>query len=645
MADFVAVLKKTLDGLSDASPQMREKVYEKARLTIASKLAAMNPPPPAGVIDRQKRALEDAIAQIEKEFAPAKPKPSDPLAELEDVFASLKNPDPTAMLRDSQRARPASSAPPPAAPVQARPAPAPASIPAAKPVVPAPRPAPPVSPSAAAPQPARPAVSAPAAVTAATSGAAMPAAKAPAVPQDAPRPNPSAASMDELFTDVPDEDMADTDYRQAGRDERPRRGGAGRLVLAAVIVAALAGGAYGAWINRDTLETRAGDLLASLGIGAATPPAEEPSAAPEAPASDVASAPAEQPEGESDQPTAEAATPEQPAGPAAEEPATAPGLQKYTQRLNADGTEVDAGPAGGAPSIGEGTSLAAVTEPPVASMDAPSLVPPAADTSGQPAPAAPAPADQAAAAPADAPAAAADPSAEAPADAVPPADTATAPDAAPAADTAPLADAAAGEAAPASPAPTAGTAQALPVGQRAIFYEERTNVAEASAEPGNIVWSIVQESPGGDLPPEPAIRAEATIPGKDVQLRMTIRRNADRSLPASHIIEMIFLTPQGFEGGGIDNVLRVSLKGSEQEAGSPLLGIPAKIADGFFLIALNDAKPDIAANTSLLGRQSWIDVPVQYKSGRRALFTMEKGIPGTKVFDEALKAWQAASSG
>jgi hypothetical protein len=116
-------------------------------------------------------------------------------------------------------------------------------------------------------------------------------------------------------------------------------------------------------------------------------------------------------------------------------------------------------------------------------------------------------------------------------------------------------------------------------------------------------------------------------------------------LPASHIIEMIFLTPQGFEGGGIDNVLRVSLKGSEQEAGSPLLGIPAKIADGFFLIALNDAKPDIAANASLLGRQSWIDVPVQYKSGRRALFTMEKGIPGTKVFDEALKAWQAAGSG
>jgi hypothetical protein len=195
-------------------------------------------------------------------------------------------------------------------------------------------------------------------------------------------------------------------------------------------------------------------------------------------------------------------------------------------------------------------------------------------------------------------------------------------------------------------APTAAPEQpAVAVGQKAIFYEERTNVAQGSAEPGSIVWSLVQESPGGDAPPEPAIRAEATIPGKNVQLRMTIRRNADETLPASHIIELIFLTPDGFEGGGIDNILRVAMKASEQDAGSPLIGIPAKIADGFFLVALNDTKADEQANLTLLRNQDWIDIPIIYKSGRRALFTMEKGIPGEKVFDEALKAWQAKTAG
>jgi hypothetical protein len=185
--------------------------------------------------------------------------------------------------------------------------------------------------------------------------------------------------------------------------------------------------------------------------------------------------------------------------------------------------------------------------------------------------------------------------------------------------------------------------QAVPVGQRAIFYEERTSMAEGTADNGSTVWSLVQESPGNDLPPEPAIRAEVNIPGKGVQLKMTIRRNADKTLPASHIIEMIFLG--NFEGGGIDNVLRVALKGSEAAPGNPLIGIPAKITDGYFLVALSDSKAERDTNIELLLRQSWIDIPIVYRSGRRALVTMEKGVPGDKVFQEAIQAWQNATSG
>ena len=90
MADFVAVLRKTLDGMGETTPAIRQRVYEKARATVAAKLAAISPPPPPSVAERQRRALEDAIASIEKEYAAN----SDPLSELEDVFASLKNPQP-----------------------------------------------------------------------------------------------------------------------------------------------------------------------------------------------------------------------------------------------------------------------------------------------------------------------------------------------------------------------------------------------------------------------------------------------------------------------------------------------------------------------------------------------------------------------
>ncbi len=89
MADFVAVLKKTIDGMGETTPQMRERVYDKARSTIAAKLAAIVPPPPREVAERQKRTLEDAIASVEKSYAKPAPAPapaSDPLAELENIF-------------------------------------------------------------------------------------------------------------------------------------------------------------------------------------------------------------------------------------------------------------------------------------------------------------------------------------------------------------------------------------------------------------------------------------------------------------------------------------------------------------------------------------------------------------------------------
>lgn len=411
---------------------------------------------------------------------------------------------------------------------------------------------------------------------------------APSQPARAETPSPGMdadEAEDEADVFSSDEEPVSDTFQRLRPAERKRSYGG--LIAAVVALLVVAGGGYGIWLNKDAF----GKML---GLGGNQVAKTEPvKPAPAKPATDAA------------------ATPPAPAAGGTEAEST-----KFTQRLTPQGSEVDPGPAGGQSGIGEGESVAALTTPPSAT-NAPAISAPAA---GTPAAAAP---PATGAAPATPPANGAAPAA--PADA---AGTPTAP---------------AGAAPPATAAAPAETA--LPVGQKAIFYEERTSTAQGSAEPGNIVWSLVQESPGGDLPPEPAIRAEATIPGKDIQLRMTIRRNTDQTLPASHIIEMIFLTPDGFEGGGVDNILRVAMKGSEQDAGSPLIGIPAKIADGFFLVALNDTKADEDANMTLLRGQDWIDVPVVYKTGRRALLTMEKGIPGEKVFDEAIKAWQAKTAG
>ena len=540
MADFVAVLRKTVGALGDNTPEMREKVFEKARATIDAKLKAIQPPPPQPVVDRQRKALEDAIAIVKADYE-VKAGP-DKDETLEDIFASLKSlgePKPQERLA------------------------APASAPALPP-----RPAERIAPEVAAkaPEVAPPETAAPVVVP-------------PLSRNDAVRAEAAVSAPDPVLAVDEEEKQGPPEQNAAAPvtvEDRPRRRIGGGLVAAAIALLIVAGAGYGIWVNRD-------DFAAMAGLGSTSPAEDAATTAGDlAPPAGEDAPPVEAEAPQQDEPEQEiAALP--PAGettpPASEEPG------KFTQRLLPDGTEVDEGPADGPRSIGEGSSVAAATQ------------------AGQPA------------------------ATDASPDEGSPGETAQVE---PAASQTPT-----GQVAPA----------AVAVGQKAIFYEERTTSASGSAEVGNIVWSMVTESTGGDAAPEPAIRAEATIPGKDIQLRMTIRRNGDQTLPASHIIEMIFLTPEGFEGGGIANVSRISFKETEQAAGSALIGIPAKIADGFFLIALGDTPAEIEANLGLLRRQSWLDIPIVYQTGRRALLTLEKGIPGERVFEEAVRAWTEASSG
>jgi len=154
----------------------------------------------------------------------------------------------------------------------------------------------------------------------------------------------------------------------------------------------------------------------------------------------------------------------------------------------------------------------------------------------------------------------------------------------------------------------------------------------------------VQESPGGDAPLEPAIRAEANIPELGMTMEMTIRRNLDQTFPASHVIELFFRVPDTFEGRGIADVQRITFKGTEQDPGNALIGVAAPLDTNIFLIALTDADTAIETNLNLMQRQDWIDIPMQYISGRRALITLEKGVPGEQVFNEVLSAWEKAET-
>ncbi|MCB1496388.1 MAG: hypothetical protein KDJ86_11415, partial [Bauldia sp.] len=192
---------------------------------------------------------------------------------------------------------------------------------------------------------------------------------------------------------------------------------------------------------------------------------------------------------------------------------------------------------------------------------------------------------------------------------------------------------------PAVPASAdAGASPDALVAQKAILYEEPVgdagDGAGVTAINAAVTWRFIEDGPNG-----PEVEARLDVPERDMTVRFTFHKNQDATLPASHLIEVTVDTPANFPGQGVNEVPRVVLKSSEEERGQPLVGAAAKVADGFFWIALSANQNDIAANVALLRARNWIDLPFVYGTGQRAILTFEKGTPGERVFEEAFAAW------
>lgn len=182
-----------------------------------------------------------------------------------------------------------------------------------------------------------------------------------------------------------------------------------------------------------------------------------------------------------------------------------------------------------------------------------------------------------------------------------------------------------------------GSGQIAPVAQKVVLYDEDPAEPQGKQYVGTVIWRTEQVKSGNatDL----AVRADIDIPDRKFKMTLTIRRNSDASLPASHTAELTFVLPADFPGGSVANVPGVLMKSNEQARGTPLAGLAVKVTDGFFLVGLSNADADRARNIQLLKERSWFDVPLVYTSQRRAIVAIEKGAPGERAFNEAFAAW------
>ena len=178
-----------------------------------------------------------------------------------------------------------------------------------------------------------------------------------------------------------------------------------------------------------------------------------------------------------------------------------------------------------------------------------------------------------------------------------------------------------------------------PVAQRVVLYDEDPSDPKGKQYVGSVIWRTEPVKATGNQKPDIAVRADIEIPDRKFKMTMSIRRNTDTSLPASHTAELTFILPQDFSGGGVGNVPGILMKSNEQARGTPLAGLAVKVTDGFFLVGLSNVDSDRARNLHLLKEQPWFDVPLVYVNQRRAIIAIEKGSPGERAFNDAFALW------
>jgi hypothetical protein len=187
-------------------------------------------------------------------------------------------------------------------------------------------------------------------------------------------------------------------------------------------------------------------------------------------------------------------------------------------------------------------------------------------------------------------------------------------------------------------APPASTAPGL--ARAAMLLETPNDPQKPKVDIGTAVWSLVPAAAGPAQAAGPAVQAEVDVPDMKMHATLTIRKNIDPSLPATHTMDLRFTFADGAEAKGFKDMALPQLRRDDATTGDAVSGVRVKINDDYFLVGLTRADADAARNLELLNTRNWIDFPLLLNDDHIAKLTFEKGATGQSVIDQAIEAWK-----
>jgi hypothetical protein len=175
-------------------------------------------------------------------------------------------------------------------------------------------------------------------------------------------------------------------------------------------------------------------------------------------------------------------------------------------------------------------------------------------------------------------------------------------------------------------------------GRAAMLVASADSPQKPVSSLGSTVWSLIPPAPG--QPATVGVKAEADIPDLKMHAAMTLRKNADPTLQATHMIDLRFSFAEGAPITGFKDVGLPQMRKEDSTTAEALTSVKVKISDTYFLIALAKGEADIPRNLDLMQTRSWFDFPLLLNDDRIAKIVFQKSPEGRAMLEKAFEAWK-----
>jgi hypothetical protein len=185
------------------------------------------------------------------------------------------------------------------------------------------------------------------------------------------------------------------------------------------------------------------------------------------------------------------------------------------------------------------------------------------------------------------------------------------------------------------------TAAAPAIARAALLMETPGDPQKPKVIVGTATWSLIPAAAAGPAQAAgPTVQVDIDIPDAKMRTTVTIRKNTDASLPATHTIDLRFNFADGADIKGFKDMALPQMRRDDTPTGDALSGVRVKINDDYFLVGLTRSDADTTHNLELLGARNWLDFPLLFNDDHIAKLTFEKGATGQSVLAQAIEAWK-----